>query len=84
MMDEAVKDRLIADSEAGRKAAALMEGLQEVMQSVEDTCMRAWREARTTEDREALWHRVTALENVKQELRLRVERGQYANHQLNQ
>lgn len=83
-MDEAVKVRLIADSEAGRKAAALLEGLDEVMQAVEADCLLAWRQASTTEIREALWHRVTALENVKQTLRRRIENGRVAEHKLNQ
>lgn len=82
-MDENLKARQIADSEAGRKATALLEGLEEILQSVEADCLAAWRQAATTENREALWHRVAALENVRQTLRRRIENGRVADFNLN-
>lgn len=83
-MDENLKTRRIAESEAGRKAAILKEGLEGVFQAVEEDILSAWRMASKPEDRDALWHRLKALDNLRAEINARIENGRVAEHKLNQ
>lgn len=78
-----MRDRQIADREAGQKAQQLQQALDGHFEALAQRYTRDWREGATTEAREAAWQRVKALDDLRDQLRIAVENGRVAERQLN-
>lgn len=74
-----------AEAEEGRKAAKLLEDLAPYFDALEEQIIKAWRHDDADAGvREQAWHRLKAAGWVRDQIRLAIERGQYAERLLQQ
>lgn len=67
----------------GQKAERLKEEIGAHIIAVEQDYIRQWSNAKTTEEREALWHRQQALKDMARDLIAKISDGNLAKEEMN-